>query len=82
LLEKLGLTVQQRRAYKVTTQCNKDLDVVNGLVQRRFNPDRPNQAWVGDITDLRTGEGWMYLAVMMDLCSRRIVGWHIAARMT
>src|SRR5690554_7177315 len=47
-----------------------------------FNPSRPNQVWAGDITYLRTGQGWMYLSVVMDLYSRRIVGWSINKRMT
>lgn len=47
-----------------------------------FNPVSANQVWAGDVTYLKTGEGWMYLAVVMDLYSRRIVGWHIDKRMT
>ncbi|MCK5190084.1 MAG: IS3 family transposase, partial [Methylococcales bacterium] len=46
------------------------------------NPVAPNQVWAGDITYLKTGEGWMYLAIVMDLFSRRIVGWSISKRMT
>ena len=52
------------------------------LVSMNFNPSRPNQVWAGDITYLRTGQGWMYLSVVMDLYSRRIVGWSINKRMT
>jgi len=47
-----------------------------------FNTVGPNQVWAGDVSYLKTGEGWLYLAVVMDLYSRRIVGWHIAKRMT
>ena len=47
-----------------------------------FNPVGPNQVWAGDVSYLKTGEGWLYLAVVMDLYSRRIVGWHISKRMT
>ncbi len=47
-----------------------------------FNPVGTNQVWAGDVTYLKTGEGWMYLAIVMDLFSRRIVGWHIDKRMT
>lgn len=47
-----------------------------------FNPNTPNHSWCGDITYLRTAQGWMYLAVVMDLYSRRIVGWHLDKRMT
>ncbi len=49
---------------------------------QNFNPVGANHVWAGDITYLRTGEGWMYLAVVMDLYSRRIVGWHVSKRMT
>ncbi len=47
-----------------------------------FNPIGPNQIWAGDVSYLKTGEGWLYLAIVMDLYSRRIVGWHICKRMT
>ncbi|KGT86003.1 hypothetical protein NG99_27190, partial [Erwinia typographi] len=47
-----------------------------------FNPPGPDQVWVSDITYLKTGEGWLYLAAIMDLFSRRIVGWHVDSRMT
>ncbi len=47
-----------------------------------FNPVAPNQVWAGDVTYLKTGEGWLYLAIVMDLYSRRIIGWHISKRMT
>jgi putative transposase len=45
-----------------------------------FNPVGPNQIWAGDVSYLKTGEGWLYLAIVMDLYSRRIVGWHISKR--
>lgn len=47
-----------------------------------FNTLAPNEVWAGDVTYLKTGEGWMYSAIVMDLYSRRIVGWHIDKRMT
>jgi putative transposase len=47
-----------------------------------FNPVGPNQVWAGDVSYLKTGEGWLYLAIVMDLYSRRIIGWHISKRMT
>ena len=49
---------------------------------QNFNPVAPNQVWAGDVTYLKTDEGWMYLAIVMDLYSRRIVGWHLSKRMT
>ena len=82
LMKNLGLEVRQRVAYKVTTKRQFNDAVADNLLNQNFNPVGPNQVWAGDVTYLRTGEGWMYLAVVMDLYSRRIVGWHIDRRMT
>ena len=82
LMRKLGLVVTQRVAYKVTTKHKVSDAVADNLLNQNFNPVGPNQIWAGDVTYLKTGEGWMYLAVIMDLYSRRIVGWHIDKRMT
>jgi len=82
LMAKLNLKVRQRIAYKVTTKRNHRDVVSPNLLNRNFNPIGPNQVWVGDITYLQTGEYWMYLAIVMDSYSRRIVGWHINKRMT
>lgn len=82
LMKNLNLKVTQRLAYKVTTKRNQDDDVADNLLNQNFNPVAPNQVWAGDITYLKTGEGWMYLAIVMDLYSRRIVGWYISKRMT
>jgi len=82
LMKKLGLIVTQRVAYKVTTKRRHGDDVADNLLNQNFNPVGPNQIWAGDITYLLTGEGWMYLAIVMDLYSRRIVGWFISKRMT
>ena len=82
LMAKLGLVVTQRIAYKVTTNRKHSDAVADNLLNQNFNPPASNQVWAGDVTYLRTGEGWMYLAIVMDLYSRRIVGWHIDKRMT
>ena len=82
LMAKLGLIVTQRVAYKVTTKRKHSDAVADNLLNQNFNPIASNQIWAGDVTYLRTGEGWMYLAIVMDLYSRRIVGWHIDKRMT
>ena len=82
LMSKLGLIVTQRVAYKVTTKRKHSDAVADNLLNQNFNPVAPNQVWAGDVTYLRTGEGWMYLAIVMDLYSRRIVGWHADKRMT
>ena len=82
LMNKLGLVVTQRVAYKVTTKRKHSDAVADNLLNQNFNPVAPNEVWAGDVTYLKTGEGWMYLAIVMDLYSRRIVGWHIDTRMT
>ncbi len=69
-------------AYKVTTKRKHSDSVADNLLNQSFNPVAPNEVWAGDVTYLKTGEGWMYLAIVMDLFSRRIVGWHIDKRMT
>ncbi len=82
VMRKLGLRVTQRIAYKVTTNRKHSDAVAINLLNQNFSPVAANDVWAGDITYLRTGEGWMYLAIVMDLYSRRIVGWSIDKRMT
>lgn len=78
----LGLEAKQRRAYRVTTKRDEGAEAAANLLNQNFNPLGPNQIWAGDITYLKTTEGWLYLAVVMDLYSRRIIGWAIDKRMT
>ena len=82
IMKRLNLKVTQRTAYKVTTKRNYRDEVADNLLNQNFNPVAPNHVWAGDITYMKTGEGWMYLAIIMDLYSRRIVGWYISKRMT
>ena len=82
LMKKLNLIVRQRIAYKVTTNRKHSDEVADNLLNQNFNPVSLNQVWAGDITYLKTGEGWMYLAIVMDLYSRRIIGWYVSKRMT
>ena len=82
LMHRLNLKVHQRVKYKVTTKRKYSDTVADNLLNQHFNPDGLNQVWAGDITYLHTDEGWLYLAVVMDLYSRRIVGWAIDKRMT
>lgn len=82
LMRKFGLKAIQRQAYKVTTNSNHHNPIAANVLDRQFNPTSANQAWATDITYLRTGEGWVYLAIVMDLYSRKIVGWALDARMT
>jgi len=82
LMRKLNLKVDQRVAYKVTTKHKHSDQVADNLLNQNINPVAPNEVWAGDVTYLRTAQGWMYLAVVMDLYSRCIVGWHLDKRMT
>jgi putative transposase len=82
LMREAGLKAKGRRKYKATTDSEHALPVASDLIQREFRTARPNAAWVSDITYLWTREGWMYLAVIVDLCSRKVVGWSLSERMT
>ena len=78
----LKLQATQRVAYKVTTKRKHSDAVAANLLNQNFNPLGQDQVWAGDITYLKTAQGWVYLAVVMDLYSRRIIGWAIDKRMT
>ena len=82
IIRKLKLVVRQRQAYKITTKRKHSDSIADNLLSQRFNPQHPNLVWAGDVTYLRTNRGWMYLAVVMDLYSRKIIGWSISKRMT
>jgi putative transposase len=64
-----------RRRYRVTTDSGHDAPVADNRLARAFTVTQPNRVWAGDITALWTTEGWLYLAVLLDLASRRVVGW-------
>lgn len=75
-----GVSSVRRRAYKATTNSNHSHPIAPNLLQRNFMFERPDQAWVGDITYIPTGEGWLYLAIVKDLCTRKIVGYAFSDR--
>jgi putative transposase len=77
-----GWRAKAARKYKATTNSRHNLPVVPNLLGQNFTADAPNQKWVSDITYIWTDEGWLYLAVVLDLHSRRVIGWAIAERMT
>lgn len=79
-LERQGLRPLYKRPYRVTTDSNHRKSIAPNVLNRRFDGWQINRAWVGDITYLATHEGWLYLAAIMDLASRRIVGWSLSAR--
>jgi transposase InsO family protein len=73
-----GIVAKTARKFRCTTDSNHDRPVADNLLQRQFSPSQANEAWVSDITYIPTGEGWLYLAAVEDLYSRRVVGWSMA----
>ena len=76
------IRAKQARKFRFTTDSNHAMPVAENQLDRRFDPSEPNKAWVADITYIPTREGWLYLAAVEDLYSRRIVGWSMSERMT
>ncbi|MGY0193859.1 IS3 family transposase [Leptothrix sp. BB-4] len=81
LMREHRLRPRWQRKFIHTTDSAHALPVSENLLARRFDPSRPDQAWVSDITYIRTRSGWLYLAVVMDLYARKIVGWSMAPNM-
>ena len=79
-LKRQDLRPVYKRPYRVTTDSAHNKPIAPNVLDRRFDGWRVNEAWVADITYIATGEGWLYLAVIMDLASRRIVGWSMSER--
>lgn len=80
-MKRQGLVAKAGKKYKATTDSDHDLPVAPNRLAQDFSADAPNQKWVCDITYLWTGEGWSYLAVVLDLFSRMVVGWAMDKRM-
>jgi transposase InsO family protein len=78
LMREQGLAGRKKRRFCVTTDSQHSLETAPNILQRRFDPNAPNTAWAADITYLPTHEGWLYLAIVLDLWSRRIVGWSMS----
>lgn len=81
-LRRQGLRAKAARKFKATTNSNHSLPVAPNRLMQNFTADHPNKVWVGDITYIATDEGWLYLAVVLDLYSRKVVGWSMSGRMT
>jgi transposase InsO family protein len=79
LMREQGLVARQKRRFRRTTDSNHALPIAPNVLDRAFETRAPNQAWVTDVTYIATDEGWMYLAAILDLFSRRVVGWATSA---
>lgn len=81
LMRQNGIQIIRSRKFKRTTDSDHAFNIAPNLLQQDFTASGPNQKWAGDITYVWTREGWIYLAVIIDLFSRRVVGWAISNRM-
>lgn len=82
LMKRAGIAAKRRRVFKVsTTDSNHSYPVAPNLLNRQFEAERPNEKWLTDITYIPTREGWLYLATVLDICSRRVVGWAMDKQM-
>ena len=80
LMRQNGMSVVRTHKYKATTDSNHKFNIAPNLLDHNFSADQPNQKWAGDITYIWTREGWLYLAVILDLHSRRVIGWAVSNR--
>ena len=82
LMQLHGIRAKGKRRFKVTTDSDHDLPISPNLLNRQFSVDAPDKVWVGDITYIATDEGWLFLAVVIDLFNRQVVGWSLQPQMT
>ena len=82
IMHKAGLRSRTRKKFKATTNSKHNLPVAPNLLNQNFKAEAADNVWVGDITYIWTGEGWLYLAVLLDLYNREVVGWSASSRMT
>jgi len=82
LMRENGLRGRHKRRFKATTDSKHTLPVAPNRLEQNFVTERPDQAWTADITYVATAEGWLYLAIVLDLYNRQIVGWAMRERMT
>jgi transposase InsO family protein len=80
LMKKAGIHSTRKAGFKVTTNSRHNLPIAPNLLNRNFHAATPNAAWVSDITYIRTGEGWLYLAIILDLCTRKVIGYALSIR--
>ncbi|WP_198969508.1 IS3 family transposase, partial [Xylophilus sp. ASV27] len=82
LMQRHGIRARGKRRFKVTTDSRHDLPISPNVLNREFTVSEPDKVWVGDITYIATDEGWLFLAVVIDLFSRQVVGWSLREDMT
>ena len=82
LMRAEGIRAKTVKQWRATTQSNHRMPVAANALDRQFSVTRPNRVWAGDITYVWTTEGWLYLAVILDLYSRAVIGWALGARLT
>jgi len=82
LMQLHGIRAKGKKRFKVTTDSNHDLPIAPNLLDRQFTVDAPDKVWAGDITYIATDEGWLFLAVVIDLFSRQVIGWSLRQDMT
>lgn len=82
IMREAGLRSRTKKKFKATTDSRHNLPVAPNLLDQVFTVDAPDRTWVGDITYVHTQEGWLYLAVLIDLFNRQVVGWSASSRLT
>jgi transposase InsO family protein len=82
VMKQNGIKAKTRRRFKVTTDSKHNLPVAENILSRQFKTEQQDQCWVSDITYIPTAEGWLYLAVFIDLYSRKVLGWSMSSLMT
>jgi transposase InsO family protein len=82
IMRKAGIRSRRTKKFKATTNSRHNLPVAANLLDQDFTAETPDSAWVGDITYVPTQQGWLYLAVLIDLYNRKVVGWSTSSRMT
>lgn len=82
LMSMNGIQAKTKKKFKVTTSSDHDYPIAPNLLKQDFWTDTTNQIWVGDITYIRTWQGWLYLTIILDLFNRKVVGWSMSDRLT